>query len=649
MISQNQNSFENLGTILLDLLTRRGKTITEELRDALAFFMLHLGQAEHLGGLCAELDATPQNKKYAELLREAELLTDSSNKIADEPNNLSVAPTPFLLDESEPKKLRIYSRRNFCSESRLAAGIHGMCSTSASDVNEVKEALAQLEQTLKNARENGDKKAYSLNPLQLEAAELAVSEKFSVICGGPGTGKTTTVVKFIEAFLEIHPKGIIQMCAPTGKATSRLLESVKNQADAGPSSAPYYPAVRKALAEDRLTSLTIHKLLVTDLSNGKRPSADNPIEADLLIVDESSMIDSALALKLIRSIDPTKTQTVFLGDKHQLAAVGPGSVFADISDNSGVLKGHIVELKESIRFNDKSAIGRLAQRMLAFEEGREAGISDFISEVEYTDDQPFEGFKDTGVFFKSAAGRNLPLQAQKWLEEKLDSYCNAVENLNLTLTLNDKNEVDSRSANFENLPNDVQQALKDVWNELSTFRPLCAQREGPTGVNAVNDYCEDFVKTAFIVPSADDMYNGKVIIVRQNDSGLGVANGDVAVIFGLKTADSDKPMWYAFIGDLKKIVPAQLLPKYDTAFAITIHQSQGSGFRDVAIFLPTLSAGSDAASLCTRELLYTGITRSEKTCQIFGAKDALDMSLKTVTQRSGGLPQRLKERFSEQG
>ena len=79
MISQNQNSFENLGTILLDLLTRRGKTITEELRDALAFFMLHLGQAEHLGGLCAELDATPQNKKYVELLREAELLTDSRN------------------------------------------------------------------------------------------------------------------------------------------------------------------------------------------------------------------------------------------------------------------------------------------------------------------------------------------------------------------------------------------------------------------------------------------------------------------------------------------------------------------------------------------------------------------------------------------
>ena len=477
MISQNQNSFENLGTILLGLLARRGKTVTEELRDALAFFMLHLGQAEHLGGLCAELDATPQNKEYVTLLREAELLTDSSNKIADEPCNLSVTPRPFLLDESEPKKLRIYSRRNFCSESRLAAGIQGMCSATVRDADQVKKALKVLEETLKIAKEKGNKKAFSLNECQQKAAELAVSEKFSVICGGPGTGKTTTVVKFIEAFLEIHPKGIIQMCAPTGKATSRLLESVKNQADAGPASAPYYPAVRKALAEDRLTSLTIHKLLVTDLSNGKRPSADNPIEADLLIVDESSMIDSALALKLVRAIDPARTQTVFLGDKHQLAAVGPGSVFADISDNSGVLKGHIVELKESIRFNDKSAIGRLAQCMLALEEKKDPDLSSFISQVEYTDDFPFEGFKDTGVFFKSA-GRNLPLQAQKWLEEKLDSYCKAVQNLNLTLTLNDKNDMDSRSANFENLPDEVQQALEDVWKELSTFRPLCAQREG---------------------------------------------------------------------------------------------------------------------------------------------------------------------------
>ena len=117
------------------------------------------------------------------------------------------------------------------------------------------------------------------------------------------------------------------------------------------------------------------------------------------------------------------------------------------------------------------------------------------------------------------------------------------------------------------------------------------------------------------------MYNGKVIIVRQNDSGLGVANGDVAVIFGLKTADSDKPMWYAFIGDLKKIVPAQLLPKYDTAFAITIHQSQGSGFRDLAIFLPTLSAGSDSCLFMhARTSLYRHYSLG-KNVPDFGAKE----------------------------
>ena len=137
-------------------MARRGKTVTEELRDALAFFMLHLGQAEHLGGLCAELDATPQNKEYVTLLREAELLTDSSNKIADNPCSLTVHPRPFLLDESEPKKLRIYSRRNFCSESRLAAGIQSMCSATVRDADKDKKALKVLEETLKIAKEKGD-------------------------------------------------------------------------------------------------------------------------------------------------------------------------------------------------------------------------------------------------------------------------------------------------------------------------------------------------------------------------------------------------------------------------------------------------------------------------------------------------------------
>lgn len=110
------------------------------------------------------------------------------------------------------------------------------------------------------------------------------------------------------------------------------------------------------------------------------------------------MIDSALALKLVRAIDPARTQTVFLGDKHQLAAVGPGSVFADISDNSGVLKGHIVELKESIRFNDKSAIGRLAQCMLALEEKKDPDLSSFISQVEYTDDRPSKDLRIPACF-----------------------------------------------------------------------------------------------------------------------------------------------------------------------------------------------------------------------------------------------------------
>ena len=357
MISQNQNSFENLGTILLDLLTRRGKTITEELRDALAFFMLHLGQAEHLGGLCAELDATPQNKKYAELLREAELLTDSSNKIADEPNNLSVAPTPFLLDESEPKKLRIYSRRNFCSESRLAAGIHGMCSTSASDVNEVKEALAQLEQTLKNARENGDKKAYSLNPLQLEAAELAVSEKFSVICGGPGTGKTTTVKAILNLYEGIYDR--VALCAPTGRAAKRLTELTGHSAS------------------------TIHRLLEVDYSTGSVRfihNEKNLLPFDVIILDEMSMVDAKLFQALLAAAR-YHCRIIMVGDADQLPSVGPGSVLGEILQ-ADVLP--TVRLNEIFRQAQKSMIVQNAHRIVEGQMPIKGGRDDDFFMIEST-------------------------------------------------------------------------------------------------------------------------------------------------------------------------------------------------------------------------------------------------------------------------
>ena len=139
----------------------------------------------------------------------------------------------------------------------------------------------------------------------------------------------------------------------------------------------------------------------------------------------------------------------------------------------------------------------------------------------------------------------------------------------------------------------------------------------------------------------EEIYPGKAIIIRKNDGSIGVSNGDVAILY--HSEFTENPGWFAYIGDLKRSISVHLLPSYESAFAITVHQSQGSGFKDVALFLPNISENSEAANLCTRELIYTGITRAEDHCFIFGSKESLARSIENKTERSGGLPERIKE------
>ena len=637
-MNQTEENFENIALIIGELLTKRGKKPNNNDIQALKDVLKDLEISDEKGDVCAQWNPTAENEAKLKALVDLGVAAESTSlnltKSLSETNPITL----FVIYRGSPNSIRIYSNRKFFEENRLVNQIVSFVSTPCPDGKKVVAAVMKLERKAQAAKASNPR-VLVLNTLQRQAALLAAEKKFCVICGGPGTGKTTSVTNFLEASLEVNPKASIVLCAPTGKAKSRLFESVQSTANGS----QLYPKVLQALQSDQIHSFTIHKLLTEPTLNGTRPSGLNPLDCDILIVDEGSMIDAELAQKLFNTINPNTTKTLVLGDKHQLAAVGPGSVFADISDRNGPLSGNICELTESMRFNSKSNIGIIAQFILNLDQDG-GDINRFINEIKIHGGALKGGFREVG-FYSDPVRRDTRLSkpAETWLKEKMNAYLSSVDSLLKIIRIS--GPIDRhRTLEYSDLTDAIRTGLADTWNVLSTFRPLCAQRKGPSGVEAVNAYCENLFRKHLRTPLSEVNFPGKVIIVRKNDSS-GISNGDVAILFPVYFKNEPKPEWHAYIGDLQKTFPVQLLPDYDTAFAITIHQSQGSGFDDVAVFLPTTDISEDSlsASLCTRELLYTGVTRTKKTCQIFGSKSALEISLKTVTKRSSGLVDRLKQ------
>lgn len=587
---KNESPYDGLVEALLRLVSRSGKDATAEQSEALHRMLDELGNIESTGGLCIEWNKA--RKKDVDAITACGLLSPTS----------SAKITPFVLDKQPKDLMRLYSRRNYFIEKRLGEKIAQLFSQKR---QELKANVSSLDHI-------GNSKEKPLTEEQRTAASNALGRPFAVICGGPGTGKTTTVAKYLEAALTGKPDATIVLCAPTGKAQSRLNEEVRDQIN---KSKDDYKLLYAAEQSGRLANMTIHKLLVTNRSDGLKPSAEHPLECDILVVDEGSMVEVPLGLRLMSVIDPKKTQVLFLGDKHQLAAVGPGSLFADLSDQNGPLKACVKELTKNHRFDEKSKIGNVA-KMLATAEPGDKEIGENI--LFLLDKNP----KEELALHKDHPNKltGLSTSAKVWLDEHLKRY---VKSVNEHLIGHEPSEDD----------------LEAVWGVLSTFRPLAAQRKGPMSLEAINRYAEEFVKKQVSADSWSELYSGKVIIVRKNDSNLGVSNGDVAIIYKKKI--DGKPTWFAYIGDLAKSIRAQLLPEYDVAFGMTIHQSQGSGFDDVAVFLPY--GEGESKNLATRELLYTGITRAKKTCQIFGSKESFLSSVETVTSRQGGLSDRITE------
>lgn len=481
------------------------------------------------------------------------------------------------------------------------------------------------------------------------ACALAARQAFSIITGGPGTGKTTTVVKLLALLQQVsltqqgRPLSI-RLAAPTGKAAARLNASIASQVKGlDLSSFENEAQIRKDIPTE---VTTLHRLL-GPLRNSRffRHHRGNPLRVDLVVVDEASMIDVELMAQLLDAL-PADARLILLGDKDQLASVEAGAVLGNLChraeaghytpdtqawlanvtqqplpdaflDLNGTTKDQaITMLRHSYRFGETSGIGHLARR---------------VNQVEQQDSSPpiyslFDRFSDIQRILLSSTATPALDQLLCDPASGYGAYLN-------TLHATPIEQLTSASA-------------RDHWalsilEQHSQFQLLCALRKGEQGVEAMNRYIEQLLIKKGLIKEVGAWYAGRPIMITQNDYSLNLMNGDIGVTLPYPYQNDDGHprigLRVAFLsGDgsqqIRWILPSRL-QAHETVFAMTVHKSQGSEFTHTALMLPAYDN-----PILTRELIYTGITRAKRQFTLIDTSNQiLNNAVKARVYRVSGL------------
>ncbi|HEX2284275.1 MAG TPA: exodeoxyribonuclease V subunit alpha [Mycobacterium sp.] len=420
---------------------------------------------------------------------------------------------------------------------------------------------------------------------QREAAEIALSQGLTVLTGGPGTGKTTTVARLLALFAEQaelagHPRVRIALAAPTGKAAARLQEAVQLEVDR------LDAADKKRL--EGLQATTLHRLLGwrPDTSSRFRHHRGNRLPHDVIVVDETSMVSLTMMARLLEAVRP-ETRLVLVGDPDQLASVEAGAVLADVVDGLALRDdARIAALLTSHRFG--KSIGELATAI-------RVGDTDRVVDV------------------LRAGGEHI-----EWIESEdpTDRVRKVVEPHALRL----------RQA----------AVLGDAAAALATLdehRLLCAHRRGPYGVAHWNRQVERWLTEATGEPIWSSWYAGRPVLVTANDYGLRLFDGDT----GVTVLDNSGVLRAVIIGSTERLVFAtSRLADVETMHAMTIHKSQGSQAREVTVLMPP-----EESRLLTRELFYTAVTRAKEKIRVVGPEASVRAAVERRAVRASGLAKRL--------
>lgn len=419
-------------------------------------------------------------------------------------------------------------------------------------------------------------------------SHLAATRRVQLIVGGPGTGKTTRILQEIASFVARNPESHIVLAAPTGKAATRMEESIRT----GLTKLDASQAVRERIPQ---TASTLHRLLGSRGDSAFfRHHVDNPLPADLVIIDEASMVDLPLMAKLFRALKPT-AELILVGDPDQLASVEAGAVLADIataaqsSSADHDLGRALITLDKQFRYSTESGIGRLCNAI-------RAGDGEAAAEI-------LNG-KYPDVRLRSLPDRHA-------LAERL-SENEAVRNLFKALGRVEPGE---------------------ILQGLGRGRILCPTRLGPYGVETINEIIEKSIVRSSL--QTNDKNSGRPIVLTRNDYGLQLFNGDSGVVLSELQNGTPQAFFIGRAGDVRRL-PIVRLPPNETAYAMTVHRSQGSEFDQVLIILPPIRS-----PVLTRELLYTAVSRARADVEIWGDPEILRWICTRRVRRASGLAARL--------
>lgn len=516
--------------------------------------------------LAGDTALAPLDADVCDALRREPLVGDGS------------APSSFVLDAAG----RFYLWRNFQHEGDVAAAVNarraaGVAQPLADD------ALAAL-------FPGGDR---ALDGAQRSAVSAVGGRRFFVLTGGPGTGKTTTVLRMLLRLQRDGAAGEgIAVAAPTGKAAQRLVQSLRQEsARLREHLSPDWQPALDALPTSE--ALTVHRLLgwSPDLNAYRRGPA-SPIAAGIVVVDEASMLDLAQLRALLRALREDAV-LVLVGDADQLNPVGAGSVLMDLV---AVLEAQdapdLVRLRHSFR-----AHGALLPVNAAVRDGYgEAFAAALAAAGERAQLRPVET--------PAAVVR----EARRWAD-----------------TLADRGPPPIAAT-----PEDASLALQ----QLAERQLLCALRDGPYGADDINAAIERHLRLRWQVPADQAWYPGRVVMVTRNHYGAGLFNGDLGLC--LRGSDGALRVWFESEEGARAFAPGAL-PAHDPAWALTIHKSQGSEYAHAAVLLPP----DPEHRILSRQLLYTALSRAKQSVEVWGPRASIDAALARRIARAGGLAARL--------